>query len=444
MRGDGGRWLSRRAVAGLGAVVVLAVAVAIVAAVSSPSGPSGPYPYLANLSLDGSNTPTKAFSKVCGLAVDSEGDVYVSSRGYSTIDVFAPGGDYLGEIEDPAQPCGLGVNSKGGVYAFESATRNVVEFTPNAYPFQGSPSYGPPQEISADRGNNDVAVDPTNGGVYASRDEHVDAFNANGTIGADAVQRVYLAGVTGGAFRLSFEGRRTGPIPFDATDATVARALEALPTIGRSGVSVTQGPKGKWDHMITFMGLHGNADVGPIRGDGSALEGAARKRLDIEQVAEGFSGDIGLEVMQETTDIAACTHGSTRYLFAADSAGPKPDRVYVFAGPSIGAMVHRATIYGRGSPAGSFGFGPQGGRLAADPSNCHVFVYDAKHGVLDEFDATGAYLGQIGSRALRGMEPDSIAVDRSGGPGDGTIYIGSGSPSGARVLAFGLHNLAHR
>jgi len=77
------------------------------------------------------------------------------------------------------------------------------------------------------------------------------------------------------------------------------------------------------------------------------------------------------------------------------------------------------------SPAG--GFAPSG--LAIDSSSGHVFVVDVANGVVDEFDAAGVYQERItavqtpqGFFAL--TDPAGVAVDRSGGPNDGDVYLG--------------------
>lgn len=58
--------------------------------------------------------------------------------------------------------------------------------------------------------------------------------------GTDAVQDIDITGTpTGGTFRLAFEGFVTAAIAFDADNAAVEAAIEALPNVGAGGFTVT-------------------------------------------------------------------------------------------------------------------------------------------------------------------------------------------------------------
>jgi hypothetical protein len=419
--------LSRWVVAGVGAAVVAAAAAVIVLAAGS-SGSAG--------SFSGSDTPAGRISNACGAAVDSEGDVYVSSTGTSAINVFGPDGNYLGDISDPKKPCAIALDSKGNVYVLESATGEVVKYAVGSYPFQGSPSYGRPTTIDASGKATGVAIDASDGQLYVAEGDRIAVYNSNGTVGQDEVQRVYPFEYTGGSFKLSFEGRQSGPIPYSASNAEVEAALEKLPTIGKGNVSVRTGPNGKGDHLIAFTGALARTAVGKITGDSSQLTGrSVRAELLIEKAAAAFSGHIGEGVLSEVSGIAAYTYNdSTHYVFAADSAGGG-GKVYVFAGDSARTLVRRATIDGSETPAGSIGFGPGGGRLGVDQKNGHVYVYDARHSVLDEFEAAGLFAAQTGRASLEGVEPAGIAVNGSSGLEGGTVYLANGAASGPDVLS---------
>jgi len=73
---------------------------------------AGPPSHLHNSALD-----LDGLDKPCGIAVDSEGDIYVSSAGESKVKIFAPDLDELTSISNANEPCGLAVNSKGELYA---------------------------------------------------------------------------------------------------------------------------------------------------------------------------------------------------------------------------------------------------------------------------------------------------------------------------------------
>jgi len=80
-----------------------------------------------------------------------------------------------------------------------------------------------------------------------------------GSEGVTEVVTLTLAGASGGAFTLTYEGQTTGNIAHSdaipTTAATVQTALRALTTIGASGVGVTRaGAASPYVYTITFAG----------------------------------------------------------------------------------------------------------------------------------------------------------------------------------------------
>lgn len=76
------------------------------------------------------------------------------------------------------------------------------------------------------------------------------------------VQTATITGIpTSGTFTLTFNGRTTTAIPWNAAAAAVQAALEALPTIGAGGVTVAGGPGPATPFAITFTGRLGGRDV---------------------------------------------------------------------------------------------------------------------------------------------------------------------------------------
>ena len=92
---------------------------------------------------------------------------------------------------------------------------------------------------------------PASGGALVS-DSVENALNALSTIKGSEVQQLDVSG-TSGTFTLSFNGRRTGPLAFNAAAGTIETALNLLTTIGGVGgaVTVTGGPG---TFLITFGG----------------------------------------------------------------------------------------------------------------------------------------------------------------------------------------------
>jgi len=250
----------------------------------------------------------------------------------------------------------------------------------------------------------------------------------------------------------------TGPIPFGATAAEVESQLEGLDSIGVGNVDVE---KPGSNYLVTFTGALANTNVGQLAGDGTGLENTSWSGVAVGTIIDGFSGKVGEGDLAEASGVAVYTYGSglnvDRYLFVADADGASADKIRVFGGDDLRTLQLRAQIEGvdhdanPGTPLQKFGFGSAGAHLAADPGSCppidnacaagHFFFYDDASKVVDEFEATGQYLTQIASPdapfAFEDAEPTAIAVDRSGGAGDGALYVTAGAGAGAKALAFG-------
>jgi len=87
--------------------------------------------------------------------------------------------------------------------------------------------------------------------------------------GTDEVQTLTID-ATGGTFKLSFEGFTTAAISWNATNATlianIDAALEALPSIGASGVTTAVGTMtaGVGTATITFNGNNGKKAISSV------------------------------------------------------------------------------------------------------------------------------------------------------------------------------------
>jgi hypothetical protein len=95
----------------------------------------------------------------------------------------------------------------------------------------------------------------------------------------DEVQRLTVS-ASGGTFTLTYSGQTTSALAWNATDAEVKAALEALSSIGGAGgsVEVTGGPgndAGTRPYLVTFAGALAGTDVDLMTADGTALSGAS-------------------------------------------------------------------------------------------------------------------------------------------------------------------------
>jgi hypothetical protein len=87
-----------------------------------------------------------------------------------------------------------------------------------------------------------------------------------------AAQEVRIIGT--GSFKLGYEGTKSVPIAATASAATVQSALEALPGIGASNVSVRKTSNGGATYVIAFVGALSSRGVAPIVVDTSGLSGS--------------------------------------------------------------------------------------------------------------------------------------------------------------------------
>jgi hypothetical protein len=87
------------------------------------------------------------------------------------------------------------------------------------------------------------------------------------TPSANSTQVVTVAGEAGDTFTLTYEGKTTTSIAYDAAAATVEAALEALTTIGSSNVSVAGSAGGPF--TVSFIGVFAKKDVSLMTATGS-------------------------------------------------------------------------------------------------------------------------------------------------------------------------------
>jgi hypothetical protein len=470
----------------------IAVVLVVTSAGSTAAAPAAHQP-IPSLSLTPSSTPAGENGVACGTATDSQGDIYVADSDRSTIDIFGPDGKRLGSIDNGNHACGLAVDTKGAVYASQAADGNVVKYAPESYPFEGAPRYGTAATIDAGGKARGISLDPYDNRLFVAEGDRVKVYKSNGTLGQDEVQRVLVEDFDSGTFTLTFKGAETKPLAYNASHAEVEAALAELPTIGRGNVSVREGTNGPQDHFITFTGSLGESDVPALETDFSKLTSKSRsnKVRYSERLIRGFNGEIGLGALHDATGVGAYTYdgaetgvrgllaeaamnrpartsseeperrlvdfapspalgsagetsvlvnhlpmvyrGYDNYVFVADSSDDG-DRIVVFAGNDLRELHRIATIDGSETPAGSIGFDRGGATVGVDAGSGHFYVHDADHSVVDEFEASGPYVGQIGDIDSEGAETTGIAIDRSKGPNAGNVYVSDGS-SGA--LAFG-------
>lgn len=109
------------------------------------------------------------------------------------------------------------------------------------------------------------------------------------TVGTtDEVQTLSISGTpTGGTFKLSFRGAKTGTIAYNATSANVVTALEALATVGGGNVTATGGPLPGTPVVITFAGTLSDQAVPLIVPTDAALTGGTTPAVTVVETTPG-------------------------------------------------------------------------------------------------------------------------------------------------------------
>jgi len=229
------------------------------------------------------------FNHACGVAVDSEGDVYVASAGESKIEVFDAAHVQVASIPDAHEPCALAVDPSGSVYVSEKASGNVVKYVPNAYPFSGSPGYGASIPIDSSTNAKGIAVDPSDGRLYVAEENHVARYKPDGSFEANLVEGE-VANATGVAFYTSPSGDR-----YLYVAEAVSNQIEVFSTAGA----------GPLKHRETISGPGGSE---------SFAFGAAGAYLAVDP------GNVGAEDKCASVKEQACTAGHMLVYDAAHNA----------------------------------------------------------------------------------------------------------------------------
>jgi hypothetical protein len=257
--------------------------------------------------------------RVTGLAVDSEGDMYVvAGEGLAGVHKYDPAGVPLGERDSGA---GAGrtvvaLGPAGELFVYDYFQGHVLEYAADGTQvssilFERTSSGGlafgnklgvlyvvqpgevlmltppPPGPVVVEGSERVDGVLPTSALAHAlvnpegaATEYHVDyglstAYGQSTPssaplAGADEVQSVTLT-ATGGVFTLSFEGVASSEVPFDASAGEVQAALEALPGLGAGQVVVSGEPGGPWSAQ--FTGSRAGEDVPELTADASGLTG---------------------------------------------------------------------------------------------------------------------------------------------------------------------------
>lgn len=242
-----------------------------------------------NGQLAGLKTPAGSVAPT-GLAVDAvSGDLYVADRANSAIDVFSSAGAYLSQISTPGpegsaglyEPTGVAVDSEGNVYVTGSG------FTERYGAASGEP-LGQVDTGNSSGGSSAVAVDPSNDDVYIADGSTIvqrasaQAATPNAvvaTFGAGHLQGALGLAVNAAGDVLAADGAGNQIVEFgpEATiEAPVVSNLQVTAITDHSAhFSVTVNPGGSgagYETTYSFQcqpGCSGLAGEASIAGDGA-------------------------------------------------------------------------------------------------------------------------------------------------------------------------------
>jgi hypothetical protein len=203
--------------------------------------------------------------------------------------------------------------------------------------------------------------------------------------GTDAVQTITITGSpTGGTFRLTYKGRTTGALAFNASAAAVKAALSALSSVGAGNVEVTGSAGGPY--VVTFKKDLSRQEVPAITATAS-LTGGTAPSVAVTQTTKGSSLNAGHYVLGGT-DVPGV-------ILTKTASGSK---VKEYTGEGVTNEVHTVTVSGS----------PTGGTF--------TLVYEGERTAAIAFNASAATV-QTALEGLPNIEPGDVVVTGSaGGP----------------------------
>jgi hypothetical protein len=119
------------------------------------------------------------FSELCGVAVDSSGDIYAADY-FSGVHVYAPSGELLTSLAIEA-PCNLAVDSSGALYVnyYAFSGLGVGRFTPSEFPLTAATTYSAEDAVDAANAFG-IAIDPTTNHLFVDEHTQVAEYDATG------------------------------------------------------------------------------------------------------------------------------------------------------------------------------------------------------------------------------------------------------------------------
>ncbi len=389
-------------------------------------------------SLSGSGTPAGSYSEPCGVAVDqSNGDLYVGQYGnrvwrYSPSTGAAEEGDYSGGIATSINACQVAVAS-GSLYAANWESKGPLnKYATSAFALGAPPS---PGASPIDPKATAVATDPSNGDVYVDEGDRIAVFSpigaplysfgsgdfgsASAGVAVRAGGNVYAADPT--ANEIDVYGPFSAPPPIPTTNPATAihhtRATLNGHLDPNGGLAITA-CKFEWGTDTSY----GETPV-PCA-EGGSFSAPADVSAQLSGLSAGTTYHFRLDVSTASGEFSGGDKSFT--------ATPVP----------VGHSFFSA-FGSSGSGDGQFS---ENSGLALDQSSGDLYVGDTANHRIEKFDADGNFIsawgwgvddgsaaaqvctsgcqaGIAGSGPGQLASPKLVAVDNSGGPSDGDVYV---------------------
>jgi hypothetical protein len=324
-----------------------------------------------------------------------------------------------------------------------------------------------------------IAVQQSTGNLYIANksNQRVDVFTATGifirSFGLDVVtsgkagdaparpaKQSLTVKATSGQFKLSFQGKTTTDLKFDASASEVQAALQNLSSVGPQGITVSGGPgdeAGTAPYVFTFDGaLNNSPQPLVVTANGSSpLSGGAATA----QVASTQAGATGAEICTDAADCKAGVSGAVAGAFNGPSAvtfapAGAPNAGNVLITENEGFRVSEFTpagVFVRAFGFGVVGFGPskttgtatavQSVKIAA-ANGTFKLSFEGQTTAPLPYNASGEEVrNALNALSTIGGRGGSVTV--SGGPGDASgsnpyVVTFGGTLAGKAVGQIGL------
>jgi hypothetical protein len=178
----------------------------------------------------------------------------------------------------------------------------------------------------------DGTVNLTAGQFLGNGQKSLQELQIYGGLGIDKVYTLSLGSPSAGNFTLTVSGQTTGPIPYNASAATILAALTSLSTVGAAGASVTGG------NPFTIT-LYPMPTAGALSGNGAGLTGGSFSVVAAAAAGSPTFSPFALLDINLFSEYFYNPPGTSGTITATKSLGSFACDYFQFAGPITGTAT---------------------------------------------------------------------------------------------------------